>query len=324
MEGSVIRNHVVFATNGGMIAPVILALLATGLGAGRVSGDDPPPADSPGVSVFVSILPQAYFVDRIGGPFVTTHVMVGPGESPASYDPPPRRMAELAGADLYFAIGVPMEAPILPHIRRSFPRVSIVDTRTGIGDVDEPDSEGAESDDHHPTERHAADEHAHGPDPHVWLDPMLAKTQAAVIADALARFDTTHAPIYLENLSVLSADLDSLDAEIRALLAPVRGAELVVFHPAFGYFAKAYGLKQVAIERGGLAPGPKYLAGVLQDARKRGVSAIFSQPQFSLSSTEAIAHEIGVEVRILDPLARDYMRNLRQMAVEIRDALAPE
>ena len=108
---------------------------------------------------------------------------------------------------------------------------------------------------------------------------------------------------------------------LSAQLAPVRGMPLLVYHPAFGHFAAAYGLEQVAVEEGGLSPTPRHLAEILRLVRERNIGTIFAQPQFSESSARAIAREAGLKIVVLDPLARDYAANLESMAAAIAAGL---
>ncbi len=89
-------------------------------------------ADPQSISVFVSILPQKYFVERVGGDLVKVAVLVGPGQSPATYEPTPRQMAELSKAKLFFSVGVPFEGTLLPKIESTFKSLTVVDTRKGI------------------------------------------------------------------------------------------------------------------------------------------------------------------------------------------------
>ncbi|MEA3403407.1 MAG: zinc ABC transporter substrate-binding protein [Armatimonadota bacterium] len=268
----------------------------------------PGPSPQTALSAFVSIPPQAYLVERVGGRHVQVNVLVGPGQSPATYEPSPSQMSGLDEADVYFRIGVPFEEALVPRIRASMPDLPIVDTRQGI--EMRPMVGG---DDAHAGEARR--------DPHTWLDPDLAKMQARTICENLQELDPEHADQYQRNLEGLLADLEAVDEEIARALEPFRGAEILVFHPAYGYFADAYGLKQVAIELEGKRPTPRQLEAIIEEAECRDIRAIFVQPQFSTASAEAIAREIGAVVVPLDPLARDYLSNLRQMAQRIRSAL---
>ena len=190
------------------------------------------------VRTFVSILPQAYLVERIGTPYVVVQVLVGPGQSPATYEPTPKQMAELARSHVYFRIGVPFEHALMPKIAATFEKLSIVDTRDGI------------------TLRFFGHHHgSEAPDPHIWLDPKLAKIQARTIYDALRTIDRSHGQTYDNNLRTLQTDLDILDQKITTMLGPLKGKELFVFHPAFGYFADSYGLlRRPAVRAEGQGP----------------------------------------------------------------------
>jgi zinc transport system substrate-binding protein len=179
---------------------------------------------------------------------------------------------------------------------------------------------GAHEADHPSAGGHADHMHA-GEDPHVWLNPRFARTLAANVAESLTRIDPAHAPEYRARLAVLEAELDSLDAEVAVTLAPVRGRDLVVYHPFYGYLADAYGLRQVTIEVGGFKPGSKYLTQVVERARTDGGKAVFVQEGASTASAETVAREIGARVVTLDPMSRNYLDNLRLMAVRIRDGI---
>jgi len=263
---------------------------------------------------FVTILPQAYFVERIGGKHVAVEVMVGPGQSYHSYEPAPRQMADLAGARVYFTIGVPFERTLVEKIHSTNPHLVVVDTREGI--KLRPSTDHCEDELHdHPGEGNK--------DPHIWLDPKLVKTQAQTIATALARLDPAHALDYDANCRAFQADLDAADARAAKTLAPYKGREFFVFHPSFGYFGDAYGLKQLAVEESGKEPGGRDLAEMIERAKKAGVHTIFVQPQFATSSARTVASEIGGDLVSLDPLAKDYLANLDVMAGKIAASFDP-
>jgi len=262
-------------------------------------------------TVFVSILPQAYFVERIGAERVEVKVLVGPGQSPHSYEPTPKQMAMLTDADIYFKIGLPFEDRVFHKITGITKNILVCDTTRGIKLL--PLDKGDE----------AAHGHGGRQDPHIWLEPMRIKAQAGIICAALCARDPLHADDYRKNLMRFTADLFVLDAEIRKKLEPFRGRDFFVFHPAFGYFAEAYGLAQVAIETAGKEPGSKSLAAVLDRAQKSGATVIFAERQFSSKSAEAVARQIGAQVIILDPLARDCFQNLTLLADRIASSFSP-
>jgi zinc transport system substrate-binding protein len=280
------------------------------------------------VPVFVSILPQAYFLERIGGSHVDVEVLIGAGQSPHSYEPTPKQMARLATARAFFSIGVPVENGVLRKIRQSHKQLLIVETQQGVTyrylaahDHDHDDGHGKD----HKTEGRATHAPAKGgkktPDPHIWMAPQLVKIQARNICDALSRLDPAHKEEYAANLRAFAADLDRTDARISRALAPLKGRKMYVFHPAFGYFADAYGLIQVPIEMEGKEPGARQLAKLIDRAKKDGVKVMFVQPQFSAKSAEAVSRAIGGVVVPIDPLARDYLANLDRIAAAVERGL---
>jgi len=260
-------------------------------------------------SVFVSILPQVFFVEKIGGDRVEVDVLVQPGQSPHTYAPSPRQMGKLAKAKVYFRIGVPFENAFIPKIESSLPHLLIVDTRQGIS--------------LEKIEEHGEEGHDHGEelDPHIWLDPQLAKKQAEIIKNTLIQLDPEGRTLYENNFTIFSAELDALHERLSKALAPFRGKSFFVFHPAFGYFARAYGLKQIAVETGGTAPSARHLTGLIQSARQNDVKILFVQPQFSKKSAQTVAQAIGGTVVSLDPLAEDYFANMNSIALTLENAL---
>ena len=274
------------------------------------------------IKAFVSILPQKYFVERIGGNLVEVTVLVGPGQSPTTYEPTPRQMAELSNAKVLFRIGVPFENSLMPKIASTFKNLIVVDTRKGI------QLRKMASDQEHKTDEHSkdvADDHQHKAgtlDPHIWLDPILVKTQAKTICEALCKLDSNNAKVYLQNLKKFQADLDQVNTKIAHALASMKGKDIFVFHPAYGYFAHRYGLKQVAVETGGKEPSAKQLATLIDKARAAGVKVIFVQPQYDKKNAETIAKAIGGAVVSLNPLAVDYIKNLKEMASKVELALS--
>jgi len=254
--------------------------------------------------VFVSVLPQAYLAERIAGGHASVEALVPPGQEPHTYEPTPKQMTRLSGAHILFRVGVPFEDTLL-HKLGSAKQLRIVDTRKGV------------------TLILSTDEDEPGMDPHIWMSARLAKVQAKTICETLIEIDPAHKADYENNLQQLDADLDHVDAQIAASLASLKGKTFFVFHPAFGYFAKDYGLKQEAVETGGKTPGPKHVKELIDKAKSEGVRVIFVEPQFSQHAAAAISQQIGGGVIAIDPLSKDYIANLQEVARKIHDALAP-
>jgi len=139
--------------------------------------------------------------------------------------------------------------------------------------------------------------------------------------DAFAAADPDNRLEYERNYSRLAADLEQLDADIRLSLAALKRRKFLVFHPAWGYFADTYGLEQVAIEKGGHEPGAKHLAGVIETMQREKIRVIFVQEQFSRRNAGAVAAEAGAELVVVDPLAEDYIANLRAAAALFAEAM---
>jgi zinc transport system substrate-binding protein len=227
------------------------------------------------ISVFVSLLPQKYFVERVGGDHVEIGVMVMPGQSPATFAPTPKQMVQLAGSAAYFRIGVPFEDVWIERIHAANPNMKMVDARDGIT--------------LRPMKvRHHDDEHRHGRhDPHIWTAPPLVKIMAARIRDTLSELDPAHRKNYEANYANFAADLDALDQEIRQTLKDKKTRKFMVYHPAWGYFADTYGLEQIPIEVEGKEPD---------------------------ANAETVADAIDGAVVSVDPLAENYLENLREIA----------
>ena len=252
------------------------------------------------VEITVSILPQAWFVEQIGGDLVEVSVLVGPGHSPATYEPTPRQMAVLEQADLFLAAGVPFEKGLVPRVQ-TLPRAPAI--------------AGPRPADHG---------HQHDVDPHTWLDPAQAMAIADTVSLRLQVLSPADAGAIQERCIELKERLARIDQEARDILAPYRGRTFIVFHPAFGHFAAAYGLVQVSVETGGHEPGPRHLADVIERARTLGARSVIVQPQFSRKSAETVAKSIGAEIVVLDPLADGYEDNLLHMARTLAGRFAEE
>jgi zinc transport system substrate-binding protein len=278
------------------------------------------PVEAAVTKAFVSISPQKYFVQKIGGDLVDVSVLVPAGANPHNFEPKPRQMAELSKSAVYFAVGIDFEKFWLKKIASANPKMRVVRTDDGITRIPMADRhDGEKSRNQHSqkskVEAPAGNDHGGGsPDPHVWLSPALVKIQARHILDALVAIDPVHQSKYESNYASFMREIDELDAELKALFAGRKGEQFMVFHPSWGYFAEAYGLVQVPVEIEGKDPKPAQLQKLIRHARERHIKVVFVQPQFSAKSAELLSGEIGGQIVYTDPLAENWAGNLREVA----------
>lgn len=250
-------------------------------------------------NVFVSILPQKYFVERVGGDYVNISVMVGNGESPATYEPSPRQMALLNKSQLYFRIGVPFETIWIDTIKELNTSLNIIECCSKIQKIID---EGHHHDNH-------TNEGSYS-DPHIWTSPGNAKYIASKIRNALIDILPAYKAEFEANYSDLIKDLDKLDADIKSYLAGLNNRYMIVSHPSWGYYAEAYDLIQLPIELNGKEIRAKSLAKLIEISKSKNISRVFTQKQFNRDSAEILAQEIDADIIELDPLAEDYIANL--------------
>lgn len=298
-----------------------LTLLLLALGACRPTPGSTPglAPDAPGghrLRIAVSVPPQAYFVERIGGDRVAVEVMIPPGFSHVDYPLTPRQLAALAATSIYIKVGHPSfdyeRHYIDPYLQRA-PHLRVVDMSQGMRFLrGEGGEEGAG--DHHDRD------HDHGDgDPHVWVAPDTVAVAAGNIARALEAADPAGAPVYRANLRSFLDEIARLDREIRADLAAAPSRKFIVYHPGWGYFARQYGLEQIAIEAEGKEPSAARMIRLIDRARRERVHLVFIEGGFPRKSAQVIAEEIGGRVVTADPQRKDWPDNLRHVAAALRE-----
>lgn len=268
--------------------------------------------------VAVSVLPQAYFVERVGGDRVRAFALVGPGQSPHSYEPSPRQMAELGQASLWLTVGIEFEHGLEPKVARLYPALRIRDNAAGVAfrRLEEHGHEGEEDGGGH-------DEGEDGRDPHAWLGRQGSKAMAAEVRDALSLLDPSGAAAYARNYEALARDIDAVFDGLAAKLGFLKGRPVFVYHPAFGYFLDEFGIEQVAVETGGKEPTQKGLSALVARAKAEKAAAVFVQAQFPTAAARSLASSIGAAVVPIDDLAPDWLSNLGRMGEALLKAARP-
>ncbi|HEO65315.1 MAG TPA: zinc ABC transporter substrate-binding protein [Spirochaetes bacterium] len=273
------------------------------------------------IVVTVSVPPQAYFVERIGGKFVEVHIMVPKSESPVTYEPTIRQLAKIRESSIYLKVGSPnfsFEIQYLPKILSSNQQLQIINMSEGLQirpfDSDH-DHEASGEGNHHANHLHK------GLDPHVWVSPANVKICSENIYKVLSQLDPKHKDYYQLNLKGFLKDIHQLDKAIRQSLSHLRSKTFIVYHPAWGYFAREYGLKQVSIEAEGKEPSLQDLKRLIDMAKKNRTKVLFVQKGFSKESAQKIADEIGAQVLEINPLEKDWLDNLKKVSQTFKRAL---
>ncbi|WP_267384184.1 metal ABC transporter solute-binding protein, Zn/Mn family [Cyanobacterium sp. uoEpiScrs1] len=261
-------------------------------------------------NVTVSIVPQKYFVRKIGGDRVKINVMVKPGADFHNYEPKPEQLQALSDAKAYITIGIPFERAWIDKISGINTQLQIIDSARGIERLPMIDH------DHH--------KHHHSKlkletaietlDPHIWLSPTLAKIQARNIYKGLSKLDPDYRAKYLENLNIFLQEIEQLSNQIKENLTQIENRKFIVFHPAWGYFANEYNLIQIPVEVGGQRPSPAELVKLIKKAKKEKIKVIFTQPESNTNSAKIIAKEIDGEVLFISPLAPNWSENLLEVS----------
>jgi zinc transport system substrate-binding protein len=276
--------------------PGLAAALAAGWLAASAGAAEPVSAP---LRVATSVEPQRYFVERIGGRHVEVVAMIPPGAG-ETFEPTLAQLAFLQRASVYVKLGhpaFPFESTWLAGLLADTDGILVV------GGAQDPGTASG--------------------DPHVWLVPRLVKPMARAIEAGLAERRPELAGELAANRARFEAEIDALDAELRELLADKRGSHFLVVHPAWGHFAQEYGLVQLAVEREGREPDPKFVADLLSEARRDGIRTVLTQREASDAIARTLAAELGAEVVVLDPLAYDWPDSLRRGARAIAAAAVP-
>lgn len=266
---------------------------------------------SPNVRVVVTVLPQTEFVESVGGERVHITVMVPPGANLHAYEPTPSQMTRLTKAEMYVKVGsgVEFELTWMDKLANLNKDMLIVDSSRGIQLPETAvGQEGEES-------GHSA------MDPHIWMSPLNVKIMVQNIYEGLVQVDPENKAYYEQNRNAYIKKLTELDRDIRSSLAGITNRTFMVYHPAFGYFAREYNLTMLPIEVEGKEPTAAGLIRLIEQAREHKIKVIFTSPQFNPESAEVIADALDGRIVFIDPLARDYVVNMRNLLSELVETM---
>jgi ABC-type Zn uptake system ZnuABC Zn-binding protein ZnuA len=258
----------------------------------------PSRADGGRLRVVATFSTLGSLVRAVGGDLVEVTDLVPVGASPEDYQPTPHDIATLARADVLFENGMGIEA----WLQRTIADVQSGKLRTVVLSDGLPHK---------------------GDNPHLWMDPVLAKAYVAKIAAALGDADPAHRADYARNARAFEGRLDALTKTIAREIAtiPKDHRSMIVFHNAWQYYDDRFGLETVGVVElsPGQEPSPRYIANLVQLAKDKHVRAVFAEPEYSPKLVQALAQSAGittVENLYDDSIAssgpvRDYLSMLR-------------
>jgi len=263
---------------------VFLSLLLTGCSRENISG-----TNGDKVKIYTTIFPLYDFAKHIGGEYVEVKSILPPGAEAHDFEPSMKDMVELNNSRVFVYNGAGFETWINKVVENLDPeKTIIVDASEGIPLK----KEELEHDHAH------EEDHDHGDyDPHIWLNPMLAKEQALNIQKALVKADPVHEEEYKKNYASLAKQLDELDQEFKEVVDKARKKQFVTSHQSFGYFADRYGLEQIAVT--GLSPsaepGQKELQAIIEVVKKNHLHYIAFGDLVESKVAETVLRETGAE-----------------------------
>jgi len=262
------------------------------------------------LTISVSILPQQWFVDQIGGDLVRTQAMVGSGDDPHTYEPSPQQMTNLADSDLYFTIGVEFESIWLPRFEYANPDMKVVDAATGIKRI-------PAADEHEPADGVGSEF-----DPHIWFSPLRMKQMVQTMAEAMQAADPLNADHYQSNLEALLKKIDAVDAQVKQQIEGSKRDHFMVVHPAWGYVAEDYGLTMLAVEIGGNEPAPETLSQIIELAEQYGINTLVIEKGSNARLATSITEQAGIQYVVeWDPMAYDWPTSMEMIAETLHRAL---
>lgn len=274
-----------------LVAFLSIVVLSLNLSCGERKGENGK------IEVVVSILPLVDFVRQVGGDEVEVTVMVPPGASPHSYEPKPSQLRAVSRAEMFVKVGTGVEFELawMDRLVQINKDMLVLNSSQGIQLI--------------------------GNDPHVWLSPLNAEKMVQRIYDGLVKIDPGNKEYYINNKDSYLRQLAELDAHIREQLGNVKDRRFIVYHPAWGYFARDYGLKQITVEREGKEPTMEEIGDAIAEAKMLRHKVVFVSPQFAAKGAQTVAHEVGGVTEPLDPLPRDYVTDMRGVVEQLAHAM---
>ena len=248
------------------------------------------------IGVIVSIGPQVEFVNAVGGDKVDVTLMVPSTADVHTYEPLPSQLSNVASAKMYVEIGssVEFETNYMDKLKSSNPSMLVVNSSKGIQFLPAEDSDETI-------------------DPHVWVSPKNAKIMVENIYEGLVQIDPSNKDYYQKNRDEYLAKLDELDQNTTKLLEN-RTKPILIYHPAFAYYARDYNLTIIGAMVNDEEPSPQRIAKMVDVAQEYNITAVYQEPQYSSKVMESIASQIGGQVIMVDILGENYLESMENIA----------
>lgn len=261
--------------------------------------------------VSVSIEPQRWLLEQIVGDKMEVRSLMGNGGNPEHYEPTFSHLANLEKSVAYFQVGnLGFESAIMEKVQANNPDLPIYCVSDSIRMI---------LDTHH-HDHHKDSEECLAYDPHTWSSVKNAKIMAANMLRGMKEVDADNAAYYTRNFITLSHKLDSLDLMLTEKLAPVCGGSFIVWHPSLSYFARDYGLTQLALGMENKELSVEETRSLIDRTRSAGTTVFFIQKDFDRSQAVAITDGLGSDIKLIsiNPLAYEWADEIQVVA----DAIA--
>lgn len=254
-------------------------------------------SDSDKKTIFVTITPMQSIIEEITAGDFDIEVIVPKGASPETFEPTPKQVTSFSDAELIFSTGlIDFEKSLVERIDDD---AEVVNLSNGIELI-----AGSCS--------HGNHQHKHGVDPHIWTSPRALRTMVTNAHKAIM----AHYPDsvkYTEATGRLLERIDALDTYCATRIKAEGVEAMMIYHPAYTYYARDYGIEQIAIEHDGKEPSLRQTTALIEKAKEHGVKAILRQPQYSEDKVRAIANDAGAEIITTDPLAEDILGEIERV-----------
>ena len=260
--------------------------------------------------IIVSILPQKQLVSQLVPDNFKVTNMITQGNNPATYSPLPGQIKDINDAYLYIKIGnIGFEQAWINRFCELNTQLKVEDSSKDIDFI------RGES------EIHGDHVHEGGIEPHIWTSPKTMLHVLENTKEILIKNYPEQKEIIQSNYNTLKDSLISIDSLYTKKLDKFKGKSFLIFHPAYTYLARDYGLKQISIEHNGKEPSVKWIQEIIDFAKSENIKAIFVQQEFDQRNAEIISKELDIKIIDVHPLNKDYETEMKNLLNKLETVL---